>query len=174
MISSVEFRNSMNSLLVLSSLIWLAGCGPPTISLVPVDGIATLDGEPVKDAGIVFQPIKTGPTASGSTDEQGRFALNTNNRVGVPEGEYIVLISKVQAPSLPKDEQAGLDREKLDDLSKFEPINFLPARYGSIETSELRANVKAGINHFTFSMVSDETVTDPVQNQDEEHTTSHQ
>ena len=72
-------------------------------ALAPVSGTVTLDGEPMADAGVLFQPVQQGATTVGSTNEQGRFALRTNNRPGAPLGEYYVLISKVEAPlSLPK------------------------------------------------------------------------
>jgi hypothetical protein len=163
----------LNFLVAASSLAWFVGCSAGS-NVAPVDGVATLDGEPVAGAGVVFQPLESGQTASGSTNEQGRFILQTNNQPGVPVGEYVVLITKVGAPPVPEDDQGTVDRVKLAETSQPEPTNYLPARYASIDTSEFRATVNEGENHFNFSMVTDETVTDaPKQEPRDDSTKAH-
>lgn len=68
-------------LAVLSCLL-IAGCGGgEDYEVVPVSGKVTLDGKPVPDLRITFQPQATenhanpGPGSYGITDKSGRFEL---------------------------------------------------------------------------------------------------
>lgn len=74
------------------------GCGGS--SLVPVEGVVTLDGNPVADASVVLGPLRAtdpGPF-SGSTDSQGKFSLGTADdpEGGAVPGEYFVNITTVK------------------------------------------------------------------------------
>ncbi len=63
----------------------LPGCGPTGYVLAPVSGRVTIDGEPVKDVRIAFEPIADatrkipGPEAIAITDDDGRFTLYTTD-----------------------------------------------------------------------------------------------
>lgn len=63
---------------LLLVLLSAAGCGPK-IHFVPVSGKVTLDGKPVPNVVVRFQPDvakgTTGPISEGYTDEEGRFVL---------------------------------------------------------------------------------------------------
>ena len=77
----------------------LTGCGsgggPP---LGKVSGTITLDGEPLADAAVTFEPIGRGRPSSGYTDEEGNYTLEYNEgQLGAPLGEYVVKISTFRA-----------------------------------------------------------------------------
>jgi len=71
----------------------LLGCGSGDPSLVPVTGIVTLDGQPLKDATIEFVP-ETGWGSLGKTDETGLYELRYRAREdGALPGKHRVRIS---------------------------------------------------------------------------------
>lgn len=75
-----------------------AGCqdGP---KLVEVEGVVTLDGEPLEGATVMFQPTEGRPSA-GTTDIEGHYALTyTSEKRGALVGEHAVSITTVTAAS---------------------------------------------------------------------------
>lgn len=83
--------------LVLTSVV---GCGP---SLVPVEGIITLDGKPLAGATIGMELVggaKNFRLFSGETDAQGHYVIKPfeRNSPGALVGEYRVMIRSVKAP----------------------------------------------------------------------------
>jgi len=91
-------------LLVLTcALLPALGCGQ---KLAPVSGKVTLDGKPLPNAKVVFQPIPTsgvqaGPASAGETNEQGEYTLKLL-RAGTPGavvGEHRVSITAPQGPA---------------------------------------------------------------------------
>ena len=85
---------ALGAVLALSIL----GCG--NSRYVPVSGVVTLDGKPYRNAVVMFQPIATqdnpnpGRGSSGSTDENGRFALKTfEGHAGAVIGKHRVRIT---------------------------------------------------------------------------------
>lgn len=138
-----------------SALVLIAGCGRDGLNLAPVEGIVTLDGQPVADAGVVFSPIdpKQGPPASGATDEVGRFTLMTNNRGGAALGDHRVCISKADAfgIEIPAEEFDNPDFVRRG-LKVFKTKHHLPPRYSDVETSNLSAKVVDDDNFIEFSL----------------------
>ena len=72
------------SLFALSlSLFALAGCGGEHFDVAPVSGVVTLDGQPLADARVGFEPRRkgdnpnAGPGSYAKTDAAGRFELKT-------------------------------------------------------------------------------------------------
>jgi len=58
-----------------------AGCSKDPFQTAPVSGVVTLDGKPIAQVAVMFQPVATegnnnpGPGSYGVTDEQGRYSL---------------------------------------------------------------------------------------------------
>src|SRR5438552_837698 len=71
----------------------LAGCGRGP---VPVEGIVTLDGQPVQGATVLFLP-QGGQMlpAQAMTSGDGSFRLAMSGHYGAMRGEYKVLVTKV-------------------------------------------------------------------------------
>jgi hypothetical protein len=133
-------------LFVLILLGAAAGCSGSGLAIAPVAGVVTLDGQPVSEAGIMFQPVDAamGPPAYGATDEQGRFELITANQTGAAIGEHRVAISKTESIAIPQ--RRGLPIYKVKE--------HIPAKYGNYETSGLTATVEDDDNSFTFDLTS--------------------
>jgi hypothetical protein len=64
------------SVIALGLLVLTAGCGS---QFVPVSGRVTLDGKPLANAMVVFEPLSDdpnpGPGSTGKTDKDGRYTL---------------------------------------------------------------------------------------------------
>jgi hypothetical protein len=112
-----------------------AGCsssdGP---QLAPVEGVVTLDGQPLPAASILFQPDAGGRPATGLSDDQGRFTMQTFEAGdGAHVGMNKVSVAK-QAVTAPK--------RKLEE-GEFEDVKFVtPVKYASPNTSGLSVDVQ--------------------------------
>ena len=82
-------------LLLCALLVPLAGCQPKGPKLSPVEGVITLNGEPLVGALVEFQPlIGTGTPSYGDTDEDGHYELMfSQKRSGALVCEHLVRIS---------------------------------------------------------------------------------
>lgn len=89
---------------VLAAGISLFSGGGPTIETVPVSGIVTLNGEPVANVVVNFEPaldstiqnhVTAQPGSFGLTDEAGRYELAWSQGMGAVSGTHrVVLIWK--------------------------------------------------------------------------------
>ena len=122
------------------------GCGGSGLELAPVAGVVTLDGQPVSEAGIMFQPADAskGPPAYGATDENGRFELITANQPGALIGEHRVAISKTESIAIPQ--RRGLPIYKTKE--------HIPPKYGNYESSGLSVTVEDDDNSLKFDLTS--------------------
>lgn len=126
----------MRACLCVALAFTAAGCSSNS-NLGTVSGTVTLDGNPLPNGIVFFQPAHGRPS-SAITDEAGRYALTyTTNTQGALIGKHIVHI---------RTEMEGTD-------GKPAIREYLPARYH--ENSELSAEVKAGHNEIDFKLTSD-------------------
>ncbi len=116
----------------------LAGCGDGP-ALVPVSGKVTLDGKPLANVWINFQPIAAdpkvppGPGSSAKTDAEGQYTLRVDERKnGAVVGKHKVMIQPGEEGG-DADADAGGKRRK----------SVVPAKYIGVE-STLRCDVPAG------------------------------
>lgn len=127
----------------LAALLLAVGCGGGAggPDLAFVTGVVLLDGQPLPDAIVVFQP--TGPQGSPSnavTTADGRFELSFNrNRKGAIPGDHRVKISTARL----------ISNENGDETEVPEK---LPPRYH--EKTELSYAVKPGKNEFEIQLDS--------------------
>lgn len=108
--------------------VWSGGRSP-----VPVSGVVKYAGQPVANVNVIFIG-KGNAVATGTTDEQGRFAFLTtiSPRDGAFPGDYSVAIAPAAPPSTA--ETISYDAP---------PPPEFPSRYLSTETSPLRITVSA-------------------------------
>lgn len=81
------------------ALATIVGCGGE-FPIAPVAGVVTLDGEPLPEASVYFQPQRrgddpiVGPASQGVTDSEGRFTLSTvHGQAGAVVGRHSVSVS---------------------------------------------------------------------------------
>ena len=122
------------------------GCDRSGLNLAPVEGVVTLDGAPVVDAGVMFTPgdPSTGPPSSGTTNVEGRFTLVTANRPGAPVGDHRVAISKDDATVI----------GHFHGMPMYRTTSHIPVKYSSPSTSDLTASVADDENYFEFKLTS--------------------
>jgi hypothetical protein len=115
----------------------LSSCAEKPCSVQPVQGQLQVDGKPAANALVTFHPANAAPDAphpTGLTDAQGVFRLTSfRENDGAPAGDYAVAVTWFR--SVPS-------RDPRDD--RFKSVNFLPARYASPKTSQLKATVAKG------------------------------
>ena len=85
---------------VIAAVVGLSGCGTPEYPFAPVAGQVTLDGAPVPNARMTFEPLadssrkKPGPWSVAAADSDGRFTMNTvDGTSGAVVGRHRVRIS---------------------------------------------------------------------------------
>jgi hypothetical protein len=116
-----------------------------------VTGKVTYKGQPVAGAHVSFHPKSgQGPGAFGRTDAEGAFALQTYEPGdGAAAGEYVVTVQKIETPAASSASGEDLFRQ-MEEKSKSgqqpadgsgEPKSLLPEKYGSPESSDLKAVV---------------------------------
>jgi hypothetical protein len=112
----------MRRLLVLLLLLpLLAGCGGGGVAAV--SGRVTLDGRPLANAAVLFQPVSAagnnnpGPGSTGVTDADGRYTLTITGKEqrGAVVGKHKVRITMMAQTDSPDD--------------KPRPVKQLPPRY---------------------------------------------
>ncbi|MCA9015868.1 MAG: hypothetical protein KDA77_11095 [Planctomycetaceae bacterium] len=123
------------------SLIFSVGCGGGGADDQPelgtVTGVVTMDGQPLANVVVSFEPAQGRPSI-GKTDDSGKYELGyLNASKGAVIGSHTVSISTPQEAPTPAG-QAYKD-----------PI---PAKYNSKTT--LKGEVKAGDNTINFDLTS--------------------
>ena len=122
--------NTVGNACPVAILLFLAlciGCNSGEYKLVPVSGTVTLDGEPVSNARVIFEPrrvdpssLTAGPSSDGETDESGKFSLATtaDGKSGAIAGTHDVVVTTYLAE---------IDRET--DSHKVVRKEQIPQRY---------------------------------------------
>jgi len=135
--------------LVLGSalgLLMAAGCGGPEFH--PVSGTVTLDDEPLADANVTFRPAsEEGQWGIADTDVQGRYTIISDEKTGLPEGQYEVAISTYVDGNDQPDPPIPAVPERV------------PMRYNARTTLEFE--VKPGENTADFELSSDGQIYNP-------------
>jgi hypothetical protein len=128
------------TILALAFLTCLAGCGGDSgQGVYPVRGRVLYNGQPVANAQVTFHPVgdvrRDALRAVGKVDDQGYFALTSfKDGDGAAAGEYqVTVVWYLARPArLGSDETVS--------------ANYLPVKYASVETSQLKATVTPGSN----------------------------
>jgi hypothetical protein len=112
-------------LLLAVPAVLAAGCGKEPYKLAPVSGRVTLNGKPLENAAVMFQPVvvgtnnNPGPGSAGVTDAEGRYTLTV---VGQEAKGAVVGKHKVRVTMYQKDDSA-------DDRPKRVKQVAIPAKY---------------------------------------------
>lgn len=124
------------SWLALALCLGATGCGEGNANLGIVEGTVTLDGTPLKNAHVQFQPSQ-GSASYGVTDASGHYDLYfAGDTKGAEIGEHTV---RITTPGASEDEPQQLPK--------------IPSKYNT--ESGLTANVEKGSNTFDFGLASE-------------------
>ena len=114
----------------------LLGCGGPQLGYV--EGTVRMDGQPVKDATVIFQP-DDGLPSHGETDSQGHYELKFSDKLGAVVGGHTVTV----------------ETYRISTDASGEPVEsreMIPAKYNS--ETELSREVVAGKQTIDFDLTS--------------------
>lgn len=121
---------ALDALVPFVAYLLLCGCGATEpYDFVPVSGQVTLDGSPLANAHVSFQPVSgqkdPGPGSSGVTDADGLYTLRAatlSKQKGAVIGKHMVTISITSAD--PNDDggggASGLPRQAGDGTLTFD------------------------------------------------------
>lgn len=129
-----------------------AGCsGKNSIDTVPVSGTVTRNGDPIANATVVFNPVSSGPLATGVTDESGRFTLKTNKLDGAQPGEYKITVSP-NTPAIDANPPMPGTKEYAEAQKNKSKPPF-PEKYRRVDSTTLKETVeKGGNNEFELKL----------------------
>ncbi|MDR0328442.1 MAG: hypothetical protein LBI05_09125 [Planctomycetaceae bacterium] len=144
-------------LIVVIVGLMIAGCGPKGISTQYVEGIITLDGEPLDGALVTFYPVQAdGRTAAGISNEMGVYKLTADGGLpekGAVEGNYRVTVSKMEVRFMDNPRQTpAQENDRVSPYSVQEIIT--PKNYSLLDKTPLTATVNKGKNDLPFDMES--------------------
>ena len=111
----------------------LAGCSSEPYKVAPVSGIVKLDGKPVGQVAVMFQPVATagneepGPGSYGITDESGRYELRL---VGLEKPGAVVGKHKVRFDPYATDKSDPYSDEQ---FRPKQALPKIPGIYNAIE-----------------------------------------
>ncbi|WP_339733391.1 carboxypeptidase-like regulatory domain-containing protein [uncultured Gimesia sp.] len=104
-------------------------------------GQVTLDGKPLPNANVFFQPVEGGRNSTGITDDQGNYILEyLRDSKGAKIGRHKVRVSRFVEP-------VKGDNGKIEDPGQKE---LVPDRYN--QKTELEKDVKAGKNTINLEL----------------------
>jgi hypothetical protein len=133
----------LRRLTILAALAVLpAGCGGGSYKTAAVSGRVTLNGQPLADAAVMFNPVATpgnvnpGPGSTGVTDADGRYTLTI---VGKTTKGAVVGKNKVEITMMKHDSADPAD----DKPQRSKPSVKIPVRYHS-KDSKLECDVPSG------------------------------
>jgi hypothetical protein len=139
-----------NSLIPVSVLFFIlfviatfnTGCGSNKLKTYPVEGIVSIDGQPLEEGMIRFRPKhKENKHSAYGSIKKGNYKLQTTGGdfgAGAIPGEYQVVFS-VLAPPLSNDQDA-------------EATETLPNLYTKVEETPFSVTVVKGKNVFNFEL----------------------
>ena len=127
---------SMRGPQLLAVIVLLSGCAqPPRELLLPVQGMITLDGQPLPRGAVTLHPLSTKTTwhqPTGMIEPAGRYIVYTNSSAGAPPGAYRVVVFASEATT-------GSDGTARPGL----PKSLIPNRYNQPDQTPLRLEVVA-------------------------------
>lgn len=131
----------------------LIGCGKGTLKTEPVQGTVTLDGVPLSDATVNFNPVSSGAIPGyARTDAQGHYILQTQNgsaQAGTVEGDYIVTFGKTTTIS-----EGTTKNSYGQTIERMRPKETLPDIYLTVKTSPFKVTITQGKNVLDFDLTA--------------------
>ena len=121
----------------------IVGCGG--VYDAAVEGVVTLDNNPVPRGTVSFNPVGDGPTAYGLIESDGSYVLRTGREDGLPAGQYRVSVVANEPPAVERTAAGGPPPPGA-------PIT--PAWYRTPNTSGLEFTIEGGSNEINLELTS--------------------
>jgi hypothetical protein len=133
----------------------LAGCSKSPPAIVPVEGIVTINGNPLPSATVTFVPMIQGYgaeyIATGTTDEKGRFKVECKAGPGACACENRVTLTDAPAP----DKARGMSAEAQTELARYSgnlKNRPIPPDYGNVGKTPLVLTPSAGQSEYKLEL----------------------
>jgi hypothetical protein len=139
----INVRGWILMLLFGSLFVPLSGCRRGE-ELGEVFGRVTADGQPVHPAAVLFTNPTMGVNMTAITDEQGSYRVVMAKGVGLPLGDYQVIVGP------PPADQAMGPAGRAPGGSQSP--STIPERYQQLSTTPLSLTVKSGKNQFDIEL----------------------
>ncbi len=141
---------------------FLVGCKskapPPTI--VEAEGVVLLDGEPLKRVRVRFIPVggyEQEYSASGVTDDTGKFTLTCRGQPGAALGENVVVVEESEIPENLRGKGRIDEKERLELNKYYQSLgNRPPAKYGNLANSPMTVNVNPNQKSYKLFLTGDQ------------------
>lgn len=142
---SLKRRLCLFSLLAVGCLS-PAGCSrKPAVPWGTAEGKVTLAGQPVSQGTVIFENKELGVSRMAELQADGSFVERSIDFLGLPVGTYRVAVTPL-----------GISKGDWAPVAKSKPSSAataIPAKYHSVDKSELTADVKEGKNvPFVFEL----------------------
>jgi hypothetical protein len=122
-------KNAGVRLRAWAGILLIAVCGCGTSEYSSTEGVITLDGIPLANATVFFYAPNM-PPAAATTDESGRYRVETGGTIGMMPGEYSVTVAAYGT----------------DSYGHPIPMLVIPKKYLHSESSGLKASISTGTN----------------------------
>jgi len=143
------------SMFVFAMIVFpFTGCQKGRLKTNYIEGVVTLDGQPIEGVNVNFTPATpgVGEAAGGMTDASGKYGVTSVNGGafgrGAVEGDYIVTLTKLEVTTFdaPISTPSGLMYSSSEEK--------MPQEYTDIQHSPLKRTVVKGKNTFNFDITS--------------------
>lgn len=129
----------------------LGGCSKSTgPKLYPVRGKVTYKGAPVDGANVMYRATDGSGSGAGRTDASGVYQITSQWGSGLPEGEYLVSITKFEERVIAEEDESY--NPQLANMDVPPPKSLIPMKYSSPEQSGLKATVSKSGGTFDFDL----------------------
>jgi hypothetical protein len=100
-----------------------SGCGPDNpLGRKSVSGTVTLDGAPVQQGSINFQPQQAGGVSSGAMILDGKYSIAATE--GLPDGKYLVQIYGIDPSTIGQLPEGGMPGDDLPEAKEIIPAEW--------------------------------------------------
>ena len=158
----IQLRNWWLAAGLALASIGCKGQTAPAVATDYVEGVVSLDGQPLEGATVTFVPVQegTGVSATGRSDASGKYTLTAVGAgrgaqvgAGTKPDDYYVGVVKDTFPAPPKADEA----QPAGDPSKRPPLavtHVVPQGYNDPTKSGLKVTVKSGKNDIPLELKS--------------------
>lgn len=116
----------------------LSGCGPGNpLGRKAVSGAVTLDGAPVEQGSINFQPLQSGGISSGAMILDGKYSIAAVD--GLADGKYLVQIYGIDPSTVGQLPEGGMPGDDLPEAKEIIPAEWNVNSDKTVEVSGSKA-----------------------------------
>ena len=140
----------------LVAAVIVAACEEPLAppAIAHIKGRLTLNGKPLRPGhSVVFMEPHAGHLAYGTTDDNGKFVVNSWKNGDMVPGRYKAYIAP-PTPDENLDDRAGIDVLEVPPAKPLAPIEF-PERYRVMESSGLEFAFVPGENEVVVNLTDE-------------------